>query len=97
MRRSLLTSSMKHALAEKLGVTRNKSIVVPCSGCGIGCHPVSPLDCFCIECYAEQNPERRRLWRNKTDKSLLDQTPEELASGWEEERRSPQAIPPKDE
>lgn len=27
----------------------------------------------------------RRVWRNKHNKSLLDQTPEELASGWEDE------------
>jgi hypothetical protein len=32
-----------------------------------------------------------RVWRNKTNKSLLDQTAEELASGWELERVSPRA------
>jgi hypothetical protein len=40
-------------LARKLGVTRNRGIIVPCSGCGIGCNPVSPLDCFCVRCVAK--------------------------------------------
>ena len=42
---------------------------------------------FCAGRLAERTEEAARrpgpVWRNKTDKSLLDQTPEELASGWE--------------
>lgn len=41
-------------LAYDLGVTRTKTITVPCSGCGTVCRPVAPLDCFCIKCYAAQ-------------------------------------------
>lgn len=44
-------------LARRYGVTRNKGIVVPCSGCGIGCYPVEPLDCFCMRCHAQARDE----------------------------------------
>ncbi len=41
-------------LAASLGVVRNKRIIVPCSGCGVGCYAVEPLGCFCVKCYAAQ-------------------------------------------
>ncbi len=49
------------ALARRLGVIRHPSMVVPCSGCGIGCRPVMPLGCFCVTCVAAQRAHARGL------------------------------------
>ena len=48
------------ALATKLGVTRNRDIIVPCSGCGIGCNPVREwgAECFCVSCYAKERTKK---------------------------------------
>ncbi len=47
-------------LARSLGVMRHAWMVIPCSGCGIACHPVIPLGCFCIKCYATQRQSKAR-------------------------------------
>ncbi len=45
--------------ARMLGVRRHPTMLIPCSGCGIGCRPVEPLCCFCISCYAAQRTEKK--------------------------------------
>jgi hypothetical protein len=58
-------------LAARLGVTRNKRTIVPCSGCGIACHPVETLCCFCVKCVAEQRLGTRRPGKESTVAELM--------------------------
>lgn len=56
-------------LAATLGVRRNKGLVIPCSGCGVACHPCGQLypgapyvrgglcECFCVTCVAKMQVE----------------------------------------
>jgi hypothetical protein len=47
-------------IAKRLGVTRDKSIIVPCAECGIGCNPVMPVACFCILCHEKKGKKQCR-------------------------------------
>lgn len=85
------------------GTSRASSLAdrVPVSA-SFGHRPSEACACVCWRCiqgkpdhagceYQCSLKERKTVWRNKHKKSLLDQTPEELASGWEEGQRTNEA------
>lgn len=55
-----------------LGVTRNTRIIIPCSGCGIGCHPIGN-GCHCVKCVAWMRIAGDGQWYQPNSETTCDE------------------------